>query len=304
MTPFTLGSIAAKAGVRSRQEIIRIDGIPTASWMSVTLRILSHTGNKDQLIVETRPLNKRQPVEKHVLNLTDWQLDDLKPIHLPVWALHPISPKPSLPSCCVIISMVLSGHFSMRWNTVDFTKLNLMMIAKLFTGKFHSKASAVPFSFFFCRKCIQSGSHCFHEFFGLPGALLLASSIFCLFQALMVDMPVSTDWKTLRTAYSTQSPFSRLFSWFCADHICFNSGHYKRSVEIISTSAYCGFDLKPESVYVSFKQAGSNNSRGAQIAGLRYFCREIDPSPDLDHASVGSSAWNHTLNHQILLFSR
>ena len=38
-------SIAAQAGIQANEEIISIDNIPVSSWMSVIIRILSHSGD-------------------------------------------------------------------------------------------------------------------------------------------------------------------------------------------------------------------------------------------------------------------
>ncbi len=71
-------SIAATAGLKPNQEIIRMDNIPTHSWMSVIIRILSHMGDADQISIETKPLGA-PGISHYTLNLSHWHMDKLKP---------------------------------------------------------------------------------------------------------------------------------------------------------------------------------------------------------------------------------
>ncbi len=71
-------SIAAEAGIQPNYRIVSIDQVPTSSWMSVIIRILSRSGDTDKMTVElAAPLS--QVSKNYQLNLTHWHMDDLKP---------------------------------------------------------------------------------------------------------------------------------------------------------------------------------------------------------------------------------
>lgn len=82
-------SIAAAAGLQPKQEIIRIDDKATSSWASIIINILSHTGNQDHLLVDTLYDSK---TNRYNLNLTNWQLDALKPDPLESLGIVPYEP--------------------------------------------------------------------------------------------------------------------------------------------------------------------------------------------------------------------
>ncbi len=142
-------SIAATAGLKSQQEIVKIDDIATASWLSVIIRIISHTGNHDTIIFETRPLGKTQPIKKNQLDLANWQLNDLKPDPLGSLGITPYLPSP-LPKNMLRDNrhgpLVALQHAAR--NTIDFVSLNFIMLAKLVTGKVSLQSLGGPISIF------------------------------------------------------------------------------------------------------------------------------------------------------------
>lgn len=88
-------SIAANAGIKSQQEIVSIDQKPIISWMSASIRILFHSGDNDTLTIVTKnPTN--QTTQTHLLNLTDWHLDNLKPD--PIGSLGLVPYEPEIPA--------------------------------------------------------------------------------------------------------------------------------------------------------------------------------------------------------------
>ena len=72
-------SIAANAGLKSQQEILSIDNIPTSGWMSVVIRVLFHAGNADSMALEAKNVGSTAPSQSYLLNLKSWHLDNLKP---------------------------------------------------------------------------------------------------------------------------------------------------------------------------------------------------------------------------------
>ena len=90
------GSIAFKAGVPKHQEIVSIDQRSTTSWVSVIIQILSHTGERDRLPIETKKLNSLEKPKTYLLDLTTWHMDDLKPD--PLYSLGIIPYTPHIPA--------------------------------------------------------------------------------------------------------------------------------------------------------------------------------------------------------------
>ena len=84
-------SIAAEAGMQGRQEILRVDNIPTHNWTSTLFRVLAHAGNQDHLKLETRDWST-QKIQSHVLDLTNWHLNELTPDPLTSLGLIPYEP--------------------------------------------------------------------------------------------------------------------------------------------------------------------------------------------------------------------
>ncbi len=137
-------SIAANAGVKSAEVITQIDHIAVSSWMGVLMRILDHTGEQDQLTLETHPLNNTTP-KHYTLDLRHWQLDSLKPDPLASLGITPYVTKDLLHH----VQFGPAAAFAHAWqNTRDFTRLNLMLTAKLFTGKLSLKSLGGPLTVF------------------------------------------------------------------------------------------------------------------------------------------------------------
>lgn len=83
-------SIAAKAGLEQNTEIVKIDNYAVNSWSGFILRLLSHAGNSDYSTVDV--LTTNQSTQQHVLDLTTWKLDGLKPDPLTTIGITPYMP--------------------------------------------------------------------------------------------------------------------------------------------------------------------------------------------------------------------
>ncbi|MDX1902404.1 MAG: RIP metalloprotease RseP [Gammaproteobacteria bacterium] len=142
-------SIAAEAGLLPKQEIIQIDHTPVSSWMSVVIRILSHTGNRDTLIVTTR--SSLGMTQEHILNLTTWKMDNLNPDPIGSLGIEVYAPKSgTLPPHMLHHNQYGPVQaFSHAWqNTRDFIWLNFDFILKLITGKVSLQSLGGPISIF------------------------------------------------------------------------------------------------------------------------------------------------------------
>ena len=84
-------SIAFQAGLKPQQEIVSVDDIPTIGWMSVIVRLLSHTGEKGSLPISTKPLDA-SIINPYTLDLTNWHMDNLKPDPLDSLGIIPYEP--------------------------------------------------------------------------------------------------------------------------------------------------------------------------------------------------------------------
>lgn len=93
-------SIAAEAGLKPKQEIISVDNEPTQTWTSIVFRLIAHAGDKDDLKLETRPLD--QPgIQSYELDLSHWHFDPLTPD-----LLGSIGINPYVPDIPLVIGMI------------------------------------------------------------------------------------------------------------------------------------------------------------------------------------------------------
>lgn len=83
------GSIADKAGIKPQQEIIQIDQYPTRGWTSVIIKIFERAGDTNQMQVQTL---QNQIEQNHILNLSSWHMDELKPDPLESLGIKPYEP--------------------------------------------------------------------------------------------------------------------------------------------------------------------------------------------------------------------
>lgn len=85
-------SIASQAGLKPNQEIVSVDNKTTTGWMSVIIRILSHTGETGSLPIETKSFNVSSPIYPYTLDLQNWHMDNLKPDPLESLGIVPYEP--------------------------------------------------------------------------------------------------------------------------------------------------------------------------------------------------------------------
>lgn len=86
------GSIAAKAGFKAGQEIIKLEQEPIHSWRDFQFALLPYLGSEQTLITEVREQNTQQK-QKLELPLVHWQLDPKKPDALASLGIEPFIPR-------------------------------------------------------------------------------------------------------------------------------------------------------------------------------------------------------------------
>src|SRR5438876_665030 len=72
----TPGSIAAQAGLQTKQEIVKVDNQPVSAWAGFTLRLIAHAGDNDNIQIDVNNPDTHI-VTQHILNLENWNLDGL-----------------------------------------------------------------------------------------------------------------------------------------------------------------------------------------------------------------------------------
>lgn len=71
-------SIAAKAGIKPQDEIIRVADRLTQTWPNVIISLGRFLGDKQSLTIETKNTTTHA-IQKHILDLNEWKIDALKP---------------------------------------------------------------------------------------------------------------------------------------------------------------------------------------------------------------------------------
>ncbi|HAW22000.1 MAG TPA: zinc metallopeptidase RseP, partial [Pseudomonas sp.] len=66
-----VGSLAERAGLMPGQEIVEINGKPTAGWAEVNLQLIRRLGESGSLEMLVRGVDGDQP-QRLQLELTDW----------------------------------------------------------------------------------------------------------------------------------------------------------------------------------------------------------------------------------------
>jgi regulator of sigma E protease len=85
------GSIAQTAGLKSQQEILKIDDRKITSWTSVVITLLLHAGDDKALTMELKNPDGR--VQLATMDLTHWHLNKLKPDPLNSLGINPYEPE-------------------------------------------------------------------------------------------------------------------------------------------------------------------------------------------------------------------
>lgn len=84
-------SVAAKAGLVSNSEIVKIDNLNTPTWQHVTMALITRMGDKGEMTMTTRANNASALTLNH-LNLAHWQVNPLKPNLFKSLGFYPYRP--------------------------------------------------------------------------------------------------------------------------------------------------------------------------------------------------------------------
>ena len=85
-------SLAANAGLKPQDEILEINTKITRDWNAVVMRLMTYLGEKTQIEIKTQRFNSHT-ILQHTLDLTHWQMNNLKPDPLKSLGIEPYQPK-------------------------------------------------------------------------------------------------------------------------------------------------------------------------------------------------------------------
>lgn len=88
----TPNSIAYHAGLQSQDEIIAINNRPTLSWTAVVMQLLVYIGDNEKIPLKTQNFATGK-IETHILDLTQWHMDELKPDLFKSLGIEPYQPE-------------------------------------------------------------------------------------------------------------------------------------------------------------------------------------------------------------------
>lgn len=89
----TSGSIAAQAGLKPHQEIVKVDHTSTRYWQQALFRIIARLGDRGTMTITTQPFQTKGPAQTHTLHLEDWEVDALQPNPLLALGIKPFIPQ-------------------------------------------------------------------------------------------------------------------------------------------------------------------------------------------------------------------
>lgn len=86
-------SIASQAGLKPQQVIVSVDGHHTYGWQSITMRLVMHIGDNDTTALGVKEYKGNSSIHTQLLNLQNWQMNDLKPDPLSSLGITPYEPE-------------------------------------------------------------------------------------------------------------------------------------------------------------------------------------------------------------------
>jgi regulator of sigma E protease len=135
----TAGSLAAKSGLKVNQQIISIDDKPTSTWTAIVFRLIPHLGRSDKLEITVK--NTEHITSSHVIPLTHWQLDTLRPNLLLSLG---ISPETTAIKLQKRQYSFFSALIVATKETLLLLQANSIVLAKIFTGSLSLKSLIGP----------------------------------------------------------------------------------------------------------------------------------------------------------------
>lgn len=166
----TAQSIASQAGLKPYQEIMSIDNKKIINWTSVLFNLILHLGDQDEIIMTTRPIpknclsgaqvaascyNTSSVTTIHRLSTQHWQLNELNPDPLSSLGILPFGAnemtrnwQPSPILLRTIKMNAIDAFIAAKDNVLIFTKINLILFAKMITGKLSLHSLGGPLTIF------------------------------------------------------------------------------------------------------------------------------------------------------------
>lgn len=85
-------SIAAQAGMKYGDELIKIDGARVYNWQRAMMQVVAHMGNPADMIITVRPWHEKQEVDRKLV-VKNWKVDQRNPDFFESLGISPFEPK-------------------------------------------------------------------------------------------------------------------------------------------------------------------------------------------------------------------
>lgn len=139
-------SIAAEGGLKANQKIIGIDNKTTQTWTSVMLRLLAHAGNQDYLKIEVENLSDKK-TEIHILDLSNWHMNELTPDPLVSLGIKPYEPEiPLIIGVIAVKSPAASSKLQIGDKIIAINKIPIKNWDELMSTVIYHPAETVTFT--------------------------------------------------------------------------------------------------------------------------------------------------------------
>ncbi len=144
-------SIAADAGIRGNQEIIKIDGASVASWTSIMYRVIVHIGDQDT-VSGTPQDRKNKKIQNYRLDLTHWRLDGLTPDPLSSLGIIPLGADPKFKFTKDFLNRIkyspIQAIMPALQEVAEFAYFNVILFGKIIVGKLSLNSLGGPITIF------------------------------------------------------------------------------------------------------------------------------------------------------------
>lgn len=145
-------SLAAEAGLKPQQEIVEINQQTVSSWTGILFRLLINMGNEKPINITVKNTVTQQ-TKSHLIDLSQFKIDELKPDPLSNLGITPYSPKPPLNTWPKdklkdIQYGVVTAIPHAASQVFDLTYFNAILFGKMLTGKLSLKSLGGPITIF------------------------------------------------------------------------------------------------------------------------------------------------------------
>ena len=139
-------SIADEAGLKSNEMIESIDQHPVLSWTGALLRMMTHIGDRDHLVIQTETLYTHQKHD-YTLNLASWHMDALQPDPLSSMGIVPLLKPLSLITRHIQYGPI-NAFYHAAFQVSNFVSINFLLFGKMITGKLSLQSLGGPMTIF------------------------------------------------------------------------------------------------------------------------------------------------------------